>query len=51
VPGSAAVVGLIPVACDIFSFVFVIFLGQGIVFYETDKRKIKENHEILAYKL
>lgn len=44
-------VGLISVACDIFFFVFVIFIGQGIVFYETDKRKTKENYEILAHKL
>lgn len=44
-------VGLISVACDMFFFVFVIFIGQGIVFYETDKRKTKENYEILAHKL
>lgn len=44
-------VGLITVACDSFSFVFVIFIEQGILFYEIDKRKADENRKVLAYKL
>ena len=30
---------------------FVIEFGKGIIFYETNRRKIQENREILAYQL
>lgn len=36
---------------DNFAFIFVYSIRQASVFYETDKGKTQENHEILAHKL